>query len=210
VSARTRQTFRLLVFTSSVSTFLLVVKSVASGKARPFDKALRQKIAALRSPSMDIVSAVLTAATAPALLIASSLTVAVRFRHLGLRVWLPIASSPLIAMIAGRCFTEILPQQYSPTSKDGERECCFPSGHTTGAAAEMFTMAYILRGSGVVSTPTAAAIAIAPIAGGLNRLYRDRHWTSDIVAGLSAGTAIAIALTSIGASRRGAVDDSRT
>jgi membrane-associated phospholipid phosphatase len=210
VRSHKRQAFRLLLFTSSVGAFLLVVKSVATGEARPFDKTLRQKIAALRSPSMDIVSAVLTATTAPALLIASSLAVAVRFRHLGLRVWLPIASSPLVAMIAGRCFTEILPQQYAPTSKDGERECCFPSGHTTGAAAEMFTMAYILRRSGVVSAPTATAIAIVPIAGGLNRLYRDRHWTSDIVAGLSAGTAIATALTSIGASRRGAAVDSRT
>jgi membrane-associated phospholipid phosphatase len=196
VTSRTRQTFRLLLFTSSVSAFVLVVKSVASGKARPFDKALRQKIVALRSPSMDIVSAVLTAATAPALLIASSVAVAFRFRRLGLRVWLPIASSPLVAMIAGRCFTEILPQQYPPTSKDGERECCFPSGHTTGATTETFTMAYVLGRSGVLSVPVAAAIAIVPIAGGLNRLYRDRHWTSDIVAGLSAGTAIAIALTS--------------
>ncbi|MGA8809096.1 MAG: phosphatase PAP2 family protein [Thermoanaerobaculia bacterium] len=173
------------------------MKSVATGEARPFDKVLRQKIAVLRSPSMDIVSAVLTATTSPALLIACCVAVAVRFRHLGLRVWLPIASSPLVAMIAGRCFTEILPQQYAPTSKDGERECCFPSGHTTGAAAEMFTLAYILRRSGVVSVPITAAIAIVPIAGGMNRLYRDRHWTSDIVAGLSAGTAIATALTSI-------------
>jgi membrane-associated phospholipid phosphatase len=31
----------------------------------------------------------------------------------------------------------------------------------------------------------------------MNRLYRDRHWTTDIVAGLSAGAAIATALNTI-------------
>jgi membrane-associated phospholipid phosphatase len=205
-----RQAFRLLLFTSSVSVFVVVVKRVATRKARPLDESLRQKITSLQSPTMDRVSAVLTVATAPALLIASSLAVAFRFRRLGVNVWLPIASSPLVAMVAGRCFTEILPQQYSPTSKDGERERCFPSGHTTGAAAEMFTMAYILRRSSVVTIPVAAAIAIVPMVGGLNRLYRDRHWTSDIVAGLSAGAAIATALTSMGDSLRGLAVDSRT
>ncbi|HEV7488843.1 MAG TPA: phosphatase PAP2 family protein [Thermoanaerobaculia bacterium] len=197
MSSRKRHAFRLLLFTSSVSVFVVVVKRVATGKARPRDESLRRKITSLQSPEMDIVSTVLTVATAPALLVASSLAVAFRLRHLGANVWLPLASAPLVAMTAGRCFTEILPQQYSPTSKDGKREPCFPSGHTTGATTEMLTIAYVLERSGVINTPVAMAIALAPIAGALNRLYRDRHWTSDIVAGLSAGTAIATVLSSI-------------
>jgi membrane-associated phospholipid phosphatase len=196
VSSRKRKSFRLLLFTSSVGVFLLVVKSVATRKARPLDDVLRQKITSLQSPALDIVSAVVMVATAPALLIAASLAVAFRFRRLGVHVWLPIACSPLIAMSAGQCFTEILPQQSSPTSRDGNPEPCFPSGHTTGATAETFTIAYLLRRSGVISLPVATAISLVPFAGGINRLYRDRHWTSDIIAGLSVGTAIATLLTS--------------
>jgi undecaprenyl-diphosphatase len=210
VSSRERNALRLILFASSVSVFALVVKNVANGKARPVDEALRRKIASLRSPSMDVASVIVTVATAPALLIACSLAVAFRFRRAGVRAWLPVASSPLMAMTAGRCFTECLPQQYSPTSEDGEREPCFPSGHTTGAAAEMLTIASVLRRSGVISMPLATTIALLPIVGALNRLYRDRHWTSDIVAGLSAGTAIATLLSSISDSQDCTAVDSRT
>jgi membrane-associated phospholipid phosphatase len=193
-----QKVFRLLLFTSSVGIFIYVVKRVATGTARPLDEALRQRIASLKTPARDIASAVVTFATAPALLIAISMAVAFRVRRLGAHVWLPIATSPLLAMAAGRTFTEILPQQYSPVSEDGEREPCFPSGHTTGATAEMLTIAFVLQRRRVVTPPVAAAIALVPIAGGLNRLYRDRHWTTDIVAGWSAGAAIATALSSIG------------
>jgi membrane-associated phospholipid phosphatase len=196
VSSR-QNIFRLLLFTSSVGTFIYVVKRVATGDARRLDEALRQRIASLKTPAMDAASAVVTFATAPALLIALSMAVAFRIRRLGAHAWLPIASSPFLAMAAGRTFTELLPQQYAPTSNDGECEPCFPSGHTTGATAEMLTIAFVLQRRGVVSTPVAAVIALVPIVGGINRLYRDRHWTSDIVAGLSAGVAIATALSSI-------------
>jgi membrane-associated phospholipid phosphatase len=196
VSSR-QKVFRLLLFTSAVGIFIYVVKRVATGSARPLDESLRQRIASLKTPAMDAASAVVTFATAPALLIAISMAVAFRVRRLGTHVWLPIASSPLLAMAAGRTFTEILPQQYAPASEDGEREPCFPSGHTTGATAEMLTIAFVLHRRGVVSTPVAAAIALVPLVGGMNRLYRDRHWTSDIVAGMSAGAAIATALSSI-------------
>jgi membrane-associated phospholipid phosphatase len=190
--------------------FALVVRSVAVGKARPLDDSLRQKIKSLRSPALDAVSPIVMVATSPALLIACSLAAAFRVRGRGVRAWLPIASSPFVAMAAGRCFTELLPQQYSPTTEDGEREPCFPSGHTTGAAAEALTAAYVLRRSGEISTPVAIAIALVPIVGALNRLYRDRHWTSDILAGLSAGTAIAALLSSISDCRGCTAVDSQT
>jgi membrane-associated phospholipid phosphatase len=184
----------LLLFATSVSVFAIITANVASGAARPVDEEVRRRIRRLRSPAFDAVSTVATVASAPAILVASSLLVAFRCRHFGVRVWLPIAASPALAMTAGRCFTEILPQQYSPGGNDRQREACFPSGHTTGAAAEMFTIACVLRRERLVSRPIAAAIALVPLVGGVNRLYRDRHWMTDIAAGLSAGTAIAMLL----------------
>ncbi|MBV8547127.1 MAG: phosphatase PAP2 family protein [Acidobacteria bacterium] len=185
----------LVLFASSVGAFAYIAANVASGAARPIDEMLRRRIRRLRSPALDAVSAVAVVATAPGILIACSLAVAFRFRRDGIHIWLPIAASPLLAMTAGRCFTEILPQQLAPTAKEGEREPSFPSGHTTGAAAEMFAMAAVLRGAGIVSRPVAVAIALVPFGGGMNRLYHDRHWTTDIAAGLCAGTAIAVLLT---------------
>jgi undecaprenyl-diphosphatase len=186
-----------------VGVFAIITANVASGAARPVDEALRRRIRRLRSPAFDGVSAVAAVASAPAMLVACSLLVAFRCWRRGVHVWLPIAASPALAMTAGRCFTEVLPQQYSPGSKDGEGEPCFPSGHTTGAAAEMFTIACVLRREAIVGWPVAAAIALVPLAGGVNRLYRDRHWMTDIAAGLSAGTAIAILLTSASRMLRG-------
>ena len=178
-----------------VGVFAITVKAVATGAARPIDERLRRKLLQARSPKLDAVSNVVTPLTSPPLLIAASLTTAFAFRHLGRRAWLPIASAPFLAMIAGRSFTATLPQQFAPASKDGTAEMSFPSGHTTGATAEALTIALVLRRNQLISRATAAGIALVPLVGGVNRLYRDRHWSSDIVAGLSAGAAIAIALT---------------
>jgi membrane-associated phospholipid phosphatase len=146
---------------------------------------------------MDEVSKFVTPLTAPALLVTSSLILALRVRHRGVHVWLPIAASPLVAMMAGQTFTKCLPQQHSPSSKDGECEPCFPSGHTTGATAEMLTIAYVLRQESLIGAGGALALLTMPIIGGLNRLYRDRHWASDIVAGGAAGVVIASLLSAL-------------
>jgi undecaprenyl-diphosphatase len=178
----------------SAGVFALTVKAVATGAARGLDERLRRRFLQARSPRLDVLSAVVTPLTSPAMLIACSLATAVRFRRLGATVWAPIASAPFLAMIAGRCFTATMPRQYAPTTSEGKREVCFPSGHTTGATAEILTISSLLRRRRLLGRGPAAAILLVPVIGGLNRLYRDRHWSTDIVAGLSAGTVIAVAL----------------
>ncbi|HEY2091787.1 MAG TPA: phosphatase PAP2 family protein [Thermoanaerobaculia bacterium] len=189
-----------LVGAVSAGVFVLTASAVAAGTARDVDERLRERFVRARSPRLDALSAVVTPLTSPALLIACSLATAVRFRRLGATVWAPIASAPFLAMIAGRCFTATMPRQYAPTSSDGKPEVSFPSGHTTGATAEALTISYILRRRRLLGRGPAMAMLLVPLIGGLNRLYRDRHWSSDIVAGLSAGSAIAagLAITSQG------------
>jgi undecaprenyl-diphosphatase len=177
----------LLVAFPAVAAFVAVTRAVANGSARAIDEEVRKRILARRAPALDAASGVITPLTAPALLIAASLALAFAVRRRGARVALPIAAAPFVAMIAGRTFTQMLPQQESPV----ECEPCFPSGHTTGATAEAFTIAYVLRREKIIAAPLALAIVAVPFIGGANRLYRDRHWSTDIVAGWSAGAAIA-------------------
>ena len=181
--------------TVSAAVFILTVKAVATGAARDIDERIRGIVVRARRPALDAVSAMVTPLTSPALLIGCSLAVALRFRRRGARVWAPIAAAPFVAMIVGRTFTATLPRQCAPTVSDEDDGTSFPSGHTTGAAAEALTIHFVLRRCGVLRRAPGAAILLLPIIGGLNRLYRDRHWSSDIVAGISAGTVIAVTLT---------------
>jgi undecaprenyl-diphosphatase len=181
----------LLITLPAAAVFVLMARGVANGSARHADRAIRRRVRALRSPALDIYSAVITPLTAPALLIAGAEVLAFAMRRRGARVWLPIAASPLLAMTAGATFTKLLPQQNAPASEYGDCEPCFPSGHTTGAAAEALTIAWVLRRDANLGAASAAALLALPIIGGLNRLYRDRHWATDIAAGLSAGACIA-------------------
>jgi len=156
---------------------------------------------ALRSPSVaaaastltpgsgDVVSLVVTACAAPALLMSTTLLTAFFLRHRGRAVSFPLAAAPFSAMALGALFTHFLPQQSAPDSEGWEP--CFPSGHTTGMTAELMTLSYFLRREGIIGDPGAIAIAAFCVPGGLNRLYRDRHWASDIVAGWSAGLFVA-------------------
>jgi len=189
----------LLVAIPAATAFVLLTRAVAAGTARAADRAVRREVRRFRSPAFDTASGIATALTAPALLVTLSLVLAFRVRSRGLRVWLPIASAPFLAMLAGRAFTEYLPQQEPPPSEDGECEPCFPSGHTTGLTAEAFTIAYALRGDGAIGPVRTSLLLLAPFAGGLNRLYRDRHWATDVAAGLSAGAVIASALEIVSA-----------
>jgi membrane-associated phospholipid phosphatase len=65
----------------------------------------------------------------------------------------------------------------------------FPSGHTTAAFAFASATSAVLRDR---RTPHRRAITVALYSAaaltGAARMYRDRHWASDVVAGASVGT----------------------
>lgn len=195
VPSRSRRSrFAFLAGIIGTTLFVMTVAAVASGAAREEDERIRRRLQKIHSPALDTLSAAATPLLSPLLLIAGCLAVGFANRKRGARVWLPIATAPFMAMTAGRLFTSTLPKQYAPRPEKGKWELSFPSGHTTGATAEALTIGCVLQRNGIIGSGASAAMALIPLVEGLNRLYRDRHWTSDIVAGLSAGTAIAAIL----------------
>jgi undecaprenyl-diphosphatase len=193
----------LLLALPAAVTVGAIAKAVGDGSTRRIDSRLRRRIQTLRSPNLDAVSSVLVPLTAPAFLITASLGLAFALRRRGRRTWFPIAISPFAAMLAGATFSATLPQQLAPSATDGKREPSFPSGHTTGATAEAFTAAYILRREGFLGPLATTALLMTPLIGGFNRLYRDRHWATDIAAGLSAGACIAAMIAMVSESTAG-------
>lgn len=72
------------------------------------------------------------------------------------------------------------------------REQSFPSGHTLETAAVALTAGHVLWREGMADARIAFPIAtMIPMLEGVGRLYLDRHWTTDVIAGLLAGITVA-------------------
>jgi membrane-associated phospholipid phosphatase len=97
-----------------------------------------------------------------------------------------------LATSSSKTFDWALKHRAPPPGRHAPREQSFPSGHTLETAALSLTAAYVLWREGMadprIAFPTAALI---PLLEGAGRLYLDRHWTTDVIAGLLGGVTIA-------------------
>ena len=190
MSAKNRRMAMLAIAGLSTGVVLRrTVLAVASNTSKAFDASMRKRFLSMRGRNADVVSQLVTILSAPALLVTGTSALAFSLRRRGRAIWLPIAAAPFLAMTAGAIFSRTLPQQNGPDSTEGEPG--FPSGHTTGLTAEAATIAYICRREDLIGSQAATALLTAAFLGGINRLYRDRHWATDIIAGWSAGLVIA-------------------
>jgi membrane-associated phospholipid phosphatase len=74
----------------------------------------------------------------------------------------------------------------------------YPSGHTTGATALALTSAYVFRRQGLISSTSAAAIAIGvPVLMGAYRVIADDHWTTDVLGGWLLGGAAGLVCNAV-------------
>jgi undecaprenyl-diphosphatase len=86
----------------------------------------------------------------------------------------------------------MLKHRSPPPGRHSPREQSFPSGHTLESAALSLTAAHVLSRESLLDPRIAFPIAISiPILEGAGRLYLDRHWATDVAAGLCAGVTIA-------------------
>lgn len=97
-----------------------------------------------------------------------------------------------LATATSSTFDWVLKHEAPPPGRHKPEEQSFPSGHTLETAAVALTSAYILWREGIADPRVAFPLALAvPVLEGGGRLYLDRHWLSDVVAGLVGGVTVA-------------------
>ena len=190
------------VFVGAASLFSIVARAVATKRARPIDKNVRAWMQRHRYDTLDIGVKPVTLLSLPPLVVSAMAVLAWRLKSQGRdRAALAVALSPVLASTAGQSFTTFLPQQNPPDRRvapgRGVVEASFPSGHVTGVLTEALTIGYVLSRERPTSRRALALLAAWPLLVATTRVYRNRHWTSDVVGGLLAGTAVAAITTMV-------------
>lgn len=182
----------------AVGLFVRVARSVATKAAEPVDQRLRETVQARRSAVVDVAVKPVTLLSMPLLVVSGTAALVWHLQRTGRRnAAIAVGVAPVVAAIAGQSFTTFLHQRNPPDAGDapgGEvTEPSFPSGHTTGVTAEALAIAFVLSSEGLASGEALAALLVWPLLVGVTRVYRDRHWLSDILGGWAAGTGVAAA-----------------
>ena len=180
-------------FVVAASAFAFIARGVATRGTFAIDHRARRFVRSRRRKAIDIAVKPVTVTALPLVAAVSTWTLAWALgRDRRRAAALAIGLTPFVAASAGQSFTTFLPQRNPP---GGVNEPSFPSGHTTGITAESLTAAYVLRREGIAPASTVAALVMWPLLTATTRLYRDRHWFTDILGGLAAGAAIACAMS---------------
>jgi membrane-associated phospholipid phosphatase len=196
-----------LALLAGAGAFAVIAHRVATKRAHAADVRVRERAQALRSPALDTAVKPVTLLSLPAVVVSATALLAWWLhREKRTAAALAVAVTPLIAATAGQSFTTFLAQRNPPdvdgTGEEAVSEPSFPSGHTTGVTAEAFAVGYILSREEMLPPFALAALAAWPLLVGITRIYRDRHWASDIVGGVSAGSAVAAATSMLYEVRR--------
>ena len=102
-----------------------------------------------------------------------------------------VASSAVSAGLS-HLFEIAMPLREPPPGRHSPTEPSFPSGHSLETMTVALTIAYVLTREDLVDGRVALPIAVAvPVISGLGRLYLDRHWATDVLAGWLAGCSLA-------------------
>ncbi|HEX3067820.1 MAG TPA: phosphatase PAP2 family protein [Thermoanaerobaculia bacterium] len=177
--------------TGSAALFTWLASAVLQGRTNGIDRRIHQWLEECANPALDSATDVVSALSAPAFLVSVALFIAFAVRKRGRGVSLPIVFSPVAAMTTGSLMTALMPPRYPPDAARCGYEPCFPSGHTTGATAELLVSSYVLVRERILPPSLATVVLSIPLLAGCARVYRGRHWATDGVAGWLMGTTIA-------------------
>jgi undecaprenyl-diphosphatase len=124
----------------------------------------------------------------------AALATAAVWRARGPRVAVPIAAASASAASLAWVLEQTMRPRKPPPGRHSPTEPAFPSGHALQTGAVAWTTAYVLVREGIASPLTAVPLALAlPAASGLIKLWRDRHWFTDVAGGYLLGAAVAAA-----------------
>ena len=199
-SPSARQNIGATVVLLAASCMLsLVVQKYRRGETQATDDVVRDVVQPARNPALDLAARPVTVLSLPIVVVSATAALVWWLHHEGrYEAAYAVAFAPVAAASLGQGFTSFLKQQRNPPDKAGAPtgetvEASFPSGHTAGVTAEALSIAYILQNEGLSSAPVLAALIGWPLLVGVTRVYRDRHWASDVLAGWIGGTAVAAA-----------------
>ena len=186
----------LAVLAAAIGVFALIARRVATKSAEPTDQATRDWIQEHRNAALDVAVKPVTMLSVPMLVVAATGALVLWLHRTGRGdAAIAVAIAPVMAATAGQSFTTFLAQRNPPDAGDSPHgevtEPSFPSGHTTGVTAEALGIAYILSREGLAKPAMLAALMAWPMLVGTSRVYRDRHWITDVIGGWVAGAGVA-------------------
>jgi len=184
------------VFVTAAALLVLIARKVAANETKSFDERVRDIMQSHRTQALDVATKPITLVSLPFIVVVATAGIVWWLHHIGRNnAALAIGATLVIAATVGQAFTMFFPQPMPPDAtgeKGGKKPpATFPSGHTTGVTAEALVIAYVLYSESLASPAAIAALAAWPLLVGVSRLYRNRHWFSDIIAGWIAGVAVA-------------------
>jgi len=179
--------------------YALVARAVSRRRTIADDVEVRDEIQDVRDPKGEAVAEVVGPIGKEWLhMPISALISGVLFRQgAGARAALPLFAS-VTSEVASRVFDRLPPNRKPPPGHPDQQKPSFPSGHANETTAVAFTTAYVMaREEKIAPAPAFAMATILSIASPASRLYLDRHWTSDVIAGWCLGGSIAAACAAI-------------
>jgi undecaprenyl-diphosphatase len=201
-----------VVLIAAAGLFALIARRVSNKSSEPFDREVREEAQAHRTGVLDALTKPITLLSMPLLVVSATAALVAWLKHDGRDdAALAIGFTPIAAATVGQSFTSFFDQRDPPdkaglTAQSDQHgagapngkasEASFPSGHTTGVTAEALGVAYILTREQLATPAIVGSLVAWPLVVGVTRVYRDRHWASDILAGWVAGVGVA-ALTAL-------------
>jgi undecaprenyl-diphosphatase len=169
---------------------------VARKKTVSIDARVHDAMEKRRTKALDVAAKPITLLSIPLVIVsATAVLVWLLYKAHHNHAAIAIGITPIVAAVTGQSFTWFFPQRSPPDAAGGKSgkspDASFPSGHTTGVTAEALAISYILSRENLASFAILAGLFAWPLVVGVTRLYRGRHWFSDVIAGWIAGIGVA-------------------
>jgi undecaprenyl-diphosphatase len=191
--------------TASAGALAVLARAARSRGLRPLDEAVRLWFREHRHPAARLLARGGDAAGKAAVLVPVATAIAgllVRRRGLRSAAMLPLA--PLAATAVQRALKPLVRAPRPPRAvREGKTAPSFPSGHAAASASLAWTLARVAAPGGVAPRVALGALAVLwPAVASAAKLYRERHWLTDVLGGLAVGAAITAAIAAIDAPSR--------